>query len=230
MRELERHPSHRSVECAAVALAGVGLGILFVRVWLALDAPFDVLAFALAAALAYLAADFISGLVHWAFDRLIDERVPYLGPNFVRPFREHHADPLEITQHDFVELNGNTCIAALPLLAAVLFAFEPDAAGAGAVAVTTFVGMLLLWTIATNQFHKWSHQMAPPIIARWLQRAHVVLEPQHHSVHHREPFDTRFCITSGWMNRWADRVGLWRRLEALAQRSTRATSRPGLAD
>src|SRR5215208_153170 len=42
------------------------------------------------AALAYLAADFLSGLVHFLADNFGSYDTPIIGPNFIEPFREHH--------------------------------------------------------------------------------------------------------------------------------------------
>ena len=144
--------------------------------------------------------------------RNCSERTPLLGPNFVRPFREHHDDPTGITRHDFIELNGNTCIAVAPVLAVLLVGLDP---AAGTVDRTTgtifgiaFTAFFATWTVMTNQFHKWSHQANPPPVARLLQRCHIVLACEHHAGHHNPPFDTRYCITSGIMNGWIDRSGL----------------------
>src|SRR5262245_18227834 len=46
-------------------------------------------------------ADFMSGLVHWAADNWGSESWPIIG-GFVRPFRNHHVDPEEMTRHGFV--------------------------------------------------------------------------------------------------------------------------------
>lgn len=226
MREAGRAQAwHRALECAAVVAAAALLAVLFARLLAALDGAGDWLAFALAACAGYLAADAVSGAVHWAFDRLLDEHTPYVGPHFVRPFREHHADPGEITRHDFVELNGNTCIATVPLLAFALAAFEPGTAGAGAVFAAAGAGFVAAWTIGTNQFHQWAHLARAPRAVRALQRWGVVLAPEHHALHHRAPFDVRFCITSGRLNAWADRVRLWGRLEARIRRAAGARRR-----
>jgi ubiquitin-conjugating enzyme E2 variant len=29
---------------------------------------------------------------------------------------------------------------------------------------------------------------------------HLILPPKHHDIHHTAPFDTYFCITTGWLN------------------------------
>jgi hypothetical protein len=76
------------------------------------------------AVVAYLAADLASGLVHFLADNFGSEETPILGPNFIGPFRDHHADPTGITRNDFVDNNGNNCLAAVPLMLLV-YLFVP---------------------------------------------------------------------------------------------------------
>ena len=65
-------------------------------------------------------------MVHWAGDTLGDETTPFLGKNFVMPFRQHHVDPKDIARHDFIETNGNNCIVVLaPLASAYLLSCRP---------------------------------------------------------------------------------------------------------
>ncbi|MBV9928616.1 MAG: kua-ubiquitin conjugating enzyme hybrid localization domain protein [Acidobacteria bacterium] len=165
------------------------------------------------AVLGLLFGDFITGLVHWAADTYGEESTPVIGRSLVRPFRVHHVRPLEICEHGVVETIGNTCILATPLFAlfvAVMAYGETSAAAAFAVftaAVTVGV------TVATNQFHKWAHQESPPRLARALQRARIILSPEHHRAHHTAPFESSYAITNGWLNPLLNRTRFFRQLE-----------------
>ena len=100
--------------------------------------------------LGYLAADFVSGFVHWMGDTWGSTDMPVLGKAFIRPFREHHVDEKAITRHDFVETNGNNCLVSLPV--AILAVLLPHASP-GQVFVSAFLGAMIFWVMATNQFH-----------------------------------------------------------------------------
>src|SRR5262249_31404841 len=66
-----------------------------------------------------------------------------------------------------------------------------------------------IFTFATNQFHKWAHDDQPPALALWLQDKHLILPRDHHQVHHTFPYETHYCITTGWMNGVMSKLGAW---------------------
>ncbi len=147
----------------------------------------------LAALCGWLLADLFSGLVHWALDSYGSVRTPVLGPAFIRPFREHHADPQGMTRHDFFEVNGASCLGCLPLLVASLLLHG----FAHALAVFTCLGILF-----TNQCHKWAHLPSEErsFLIRKLQAIGLVLHPSEHAKHHTPPHNSHFCTANGWLN------------------------------
>lgn len=152
-----------------------------------------------AAPFAWLASDLLSGLLHWACDSFGGVGTPVIGKAFIHPFRAHHADPEEMTRHDFVETHGASCLAALPLLAAASVAPLATWPWIGAQALLVFTA---LGALATNQCHKWAHmdEAETPRPVRWLQRRGLVLAREHHRLHHTPPFDSHFCMSCGWLN------------------------------
>ena len=147
----------------------------------------------------YLLSDLMSGAVHWLADRFGSTSMPFLGPNFIRPFRDHHVDPDDITRHGFVETNGNSCLIIVVPLMLVYHLVPLDGANWRLVLNAT-IWSLCLSIIATNQFHKWAHCEHPPASVRWLQRYRIILSPEHHLIHHQAPYDTHYRITTGWLN------------------------------
>ena len=184
----------RRVEYASIALFGVLAAFGLWRLIEASGVRFIALALVLVP-LGWIASDLLSGLLHLAFDTLGSVETPVLGRAFIRPFREHHADPEAMTRHDFIETHGASCFAALPLLAAVCFLPAP----------VFFQGTLYftaLGALATNQCHKWAHmeEGETPALVRTLQRWKLVLPREHHRRHHTPPFDSHFCMSCGWLN------------------------------
>jgi ubiquitin-conjugating enzyme E2 variant len=158
--------------------------------------------------LAFLAGDFASGFVHCAADNFGHPTTPVFGVAFIRPFRDHHRDPLDITRHDFVETNGNSCIVNLTVVVPAYFALG----GEPSLGKLLLGALALLFTVSivmTNQIHKWAHSPRPPWAVSMLQRYGVILSPDNHAVHHTSPFDKNYCITTGWMNGIIERVGFF---------------------
>jgi ubiquitin-conjugating enzyme E2 variant len=191
--------SQRLIELASIALFAL---LVAHGTWRLVDAarwwtPALVL---FAAPCAWLAVDLMSGLAHWAFDSFGGEGTPVIGRAFIRPFREHHDTPEEMTRHDFVETHGASCLASLPFLAA---ACVVPLAAPGQLLVHALLLASALGALATNQCHKWAHmdEAATPAPVRWAQRRWLLLPREHHRLHHTAPFDTHFCMTTGWCNR-----------------------------
>lgn len=179
---------HRHLEILAV------LAMPVVAVWALLRASsgLDVIG-VFAVLLGYVAADFVCGALHWYCDEMADVSWRWIGPSFIRPFRDHHERPEALTEHDVFELCGNNAIASVVILGAAL-PWAPHAPHL-ALGVTAFA----LAVLATNVFHRWAHTASPPPIVRALQKARAVLSPEEHA-HHHALLDRAYCVTSGWTN------------------------------
>lgn len=179
---------HRHLEILAVFAAPC------LAVWTLVRASsgFD-FAGVLAAVLGYVAADFFCGAIHWYCDERADASWKWIGPAFIRPFRDHHLRPEALTEHDVFELCGNNAVVCATMLGATLpwAPFAPHLA-IGVVA-------LALSVLATNVFHRWAHTAAPPVVVRVLQKTRAVLSPEEHA-HHHALLDRAYCVTNGWTN------------------------------
>jgi plasmanylethanolamine desaturase len=203
-------------------LGALGIGAMFafsggiaLRVWLNTGGDTAKWVVAAAALAGYVMADFVSGLVHWLADRFGAPDTPMIGAAFVRPFREHHIDPEAITRHDFVETNGNNCLVAVPQLALTFFLFDVSPGQHLRLFILALVLFLSCSVFATNQFHKWAHMAEPPALPRFLQRFHLILSRSHHKIHHVSPFNTHYCITTGWLNVPLRKLRVFETLESI---------------
>ncbi len=179
----------------------------------------------LAALLGILAADFTSGFVHWMFDTWGTIDTPVFGRLAIRTFRHHHVDQKAITRHDFIETNGHNFGLSFPVAIIGLFVVRP----ATATLVDVFIGMALLGLVvfnaATSQIHKWAHQTERPRFVQLLQRARLILSPEHHDGHHAAPHRSNYCITVGWLNGPLRAVRFFETLERVITATTGAIPR-----
>ncbi|MBY0280486.1 fatty acid desaturase family protein [Candidatus Binatia bacterium] len=166
-----------------------------------------------ACAAAVLAADLVSGLVHWICDRFFAEDTPLIGRMLIHPFREHHVDPMAITRHGLFELCGNNALAVLLPVLALLLA-GPPRPSASSLALHGFVIAFSFAVFATNLMHKWAHAVQCRAVVRWLQRTRLILSPEVHDRHHRGDFSHGYCVTTGWLNPLLDASRVLPRSEA----------------
>jgi ubiquitin-conjugating enzyme E2 variant len=204
--------------------AGAAFAVLCARVARGVQGAGELALVGLALLVGWVLADLVSGVVHWWADRIASEDTPIFGPAFVRPFREHHEDPLGICRNDWVETNGNTCIAMLPFLLAACLWPPPQPLGGGLLFSSSAFVALALWSGLTNQIHCWAHQPRPPRVVRALQRAGLLLSSGHHARHHTPPFARHYCITTGWLNPLLDSLGVFPALEDLRARTLRSAA------
>lgn len=204
-----------SIAAAAVLLGALGLRVAAeVRLW-QWWVP--------VAAIAGLgAADFASGLVHWGADTWGRDDLPVIGRRLLVPFRVHHLNPDDFLRRRFVDTNGDVALLAVPLLLGLL-AVPGDAAWAGPAMVCGFAFCGI--GVMTNQIHQWAHMPSPPRPVARLQACRLLLGRAEHAAHHARPYDTRYCITTGWCNRPLEAVAFFRRLESAVTRLTGARPR-----
>ena len=145
---------------------------------------------------AYAVADLASGIVHFLLDNFGSPDTPVIGQKFVKPFRDHHVDPMAMTQGDFIAVNADNVFVCLPVLIPVFFFLD--------IGQHPFWGVFLValtsGVIMTNQLHKWAHMPTVPRLVAAAQRSGVVLSKEHHSVHHSGGYDSNYCITWGHLD------------------------------
>ena len=217
-------PGFRAIQTAAFVVFAVLSVVLAMEVVQGAAEHGGIWLIPLVAIAAYLAADFVSGFVHFLADTFGTPDTPFVGKAFVLPFREHHDNPKGILEHPFMIANGNNCLVTVPFLIGVLVLVPVDGSRAGY--LTGAFGLFFcLAILLTNQFHKWAHMDEPPRAVAWLQRKGLVLSKEHHDVHHVSPFDTYFCITVGWWNPLLERIRFFERVERMIRFVT-ASPRP----
>jgi ubiquitin-conjugating enzyme E2 variant len=202
----------RAIEIASLIAAGV---LLLANVAHAFTAGFLLHWWSLPVVfVAALAADLVSGLVHWTADTWFSETMPVLGRRFLRPFRVHHVNPEDFLRRDFIDCNGDVAMLNIPILVGALMVADSTIGGAASLALATFS----LVSLPTNQVHQWAHMPSPPAFVRWLQRHGAILSIEAHASHHHAPYVANYCIATGWCNRWLTAIDFFPRCERLITR------------
>ena len=205
----------RFLEASGILISAALWLVLAARAWRAVHTIGDMGIALLAFVTAYAAADWASGLAHWFCDTFFEEDTPLVGPAVIQPFREHHRDPLAMTRHGFLELNGNNCLGMVVPLAVAVWQLPAATNGGSATFWMFFFAFFFLAVAVTNRLHGWAHAASVPSIVRWLQRRGVILSPERHADHHRAPYAQAYCVTHGWMNSVLDRIGFFERATRL---------------
>jgi ubiquitin-conjugating enzyme E2 variant len=214
------------LEICSVIVFSALLAVMLLRLGRELDVRAHAVMIAIAFLTSMVAADLISGLVHWLADTWGTVEVPILGPTLVKNFREHHADPLALTRKGLIETNGDNCMILLPAQVGGLFIPLSDAQPEWSF-FYVFVLSFTFWIMLTNQIHKWAHMQASELSlpVRFLQRIRIFLPRHKHQIHHTVPFENHYCITNGWLDDFLARIGFFRVLERAAWRVTGAIPR-----
>lgn len=197
--------SHRLFELASMATFFGFAGALSVRVILETSHRVSPVVIALVVVLlvaAYAVADLASGIVHYLLDNYGSPDTPVIGQKFVKPFRDHHVDPLAMTRGDFIAVNGDNVFVCLPVVVPVVLLVDLSRH----VYAGVFVVGLVAGVIMTNQLHKWAHTPRVPRLVAAAQRGGVVLSRQHHAVHHSGTYDRNYCITWGRLDAILNRL------------------------
>ena len=192
--------THRCIELLSVFIFVLTFLSIVIKIMFVMSGNIDtggIIAILISIMIAYLCSDFLTGLLHFLLDNFGSTTAFWIGPNLIKPFREHHNDPKSILEHDFLEVNGNSCLMGLVVLTLFITFTEISASN---LYVLSFTLSLILFMVLTNQIHKWSHLNYPPYLIDRLQKYNLILNPNHHNIHHSYPFNKYYCITNGWLN------------------------------
>ncbi|KAJ8477751.1 hypothetical protein OPV22_021478 [Ensete ventricosum] len=165
----------------------------------------------LAAYVGYILADLGTGIYHWAIDNYGGPSTPVFGSQ-IEAFQGHHRWPWTITRRQFANnlhaLARSVALTVLPI-EALLYAVG----GGGDAASHAFVGTCAGCVMLSQQFHAWAHEKRSrlPAAVAALQEAGVLVSRPMHAAHHREPYNTNYCIVSGVWNAELER---WKVFEA----------------
>ncbi len=167
--------------------------------------PFLLIPFQILACVA--AADFLSGLFHWAEDAYGEPHWPVVGRLIIQPNLEHHSNPRAMAKRGWWRsANVQVMVGGAFLL------------GAWALRCLTWrLGLGTLLLVNANEVHKWTHRSREENgrFITWLQEHGLLASRMGHARHHRMPRSSAYCTLTDHLNPLLDRLGFWTALEGL---------------
>ena len=161
----------------------------------------------LAGYIGFILADLGSGIYHWGIDNYGDGSTPVFGSQ-IEAFQGHHKWPWTITRRQF----ANNLHA---LARAVAFVVLPIDLACNDPVINAFAGVCSGCIMFSQQFHAWAHgtkSKLPPLVVA-LQDAGLLVSRSQHAAHHREPYNSNYCIVSGVWNEFLDKSKFFEALE-----------------
>lgn len=148
--------------------------------------------------LAFLAADWFTGLYHLLLDHFSWKGVPILEEQ-AKLFQGHHSDPRDIVGESF-----NHVLLPASYSAVTVFFLSLFLSGFWSVFWTFFS----LISSLSQPIHRWAH-MRPserPVLVTLLMRAKILLSPKEHMTHHAAPHLINYSIVCGHTNRLTNKL------------------------
>ncbi|KAF6168013.1 hypothetical protein GIB67_011398, partial [Kingdonia uniflora] len=146
--------------------------------------------------LGYLFADLASGVYHWAIDNYGKASSPVFRPQ-IEAFQGRHKSSWKITRREFSN-NLHSLGRVITFVAVPIDVLVNDPV------VHAFFGMSCGCIMFSQQFHAWAHgtKSRLPRLAVALHDAGVLIPCLDHANHHRQPYNSNYCIVSGVWNRF----------------------------
>jgi len=165
-----------------------------------------------------VAAELVTGLVHWLEDAYIREDTPLIGRRIARPNIVHHHYPRFMTRHNWLQSSWDLC-----LLAALVVG------GAWALGWLTWeVGVFAALVANANEFHKWEHRTRKENgrVISFLQDIRVLQTGRHHARHHTDPKNSHYCTITNFVNPVLDGLRVWAGIEWVLAKTVGLERRP----
>ena len=148
-----------------------------------------------------LAADFVTGFIHWLEDAYVREDTPLIGRHVARPNIVHHHYPRYMTRHSWWQSSADLlAVSAVLVLAAWLLG-----------ALCWEVWLFAILTANANEFHKWEHRSRKENgrIISFFQDVRLLQNAKHHARHHTDPKNSHYCTITNVLNPMLDGARLW---------------------
>ena len=150
------------------------------------------------------AADFLTGFFHWLEDTYCLENMPLIGGFICEPNIDHHIDPqLMVRVGTFFSRNVfQWALCGGMFITLWLVGFGN---------IYTF--LTLLFASFGNEVHRWNHMAKTGPWVTFIKETGLIQSQRQHSMHHKPPHTSYYCVLSSQLNPILERIRFWRGLE-----------------
>lgn len=157
----------------------------------------------------YMAADFLSGVLHWWEDRYINSQTPLLGKSIGEPNERHHREPSYFLGFSYWERIKISVLGVLTigiLLSSLGW-------------MNWQIALTLLILSQANQVHALAHQGRTKNgqLVYFMQTIGLLQSNKEHAKHHTPPFNRNYCVISNWLNPLLSKLHFWTQLERIVK-------------
>ena len=154
------------------------------------------------------AADFLTGFFHWLEDTYCLEQMPLIGGFICEPNIDHHIDPqLMVRAGNFFSRNilqWSLCGATFAALWLIGFG-------------NIYSFLTLLFASFGNEVHRWNHMSRTGPVIAFIKETGLIQSQRQHSLHHKPPHTSYYCVLSSQLNPVLERTSFWRGLERVVE-------------
>ena len=165
--------------------------------------------------LAWLLADFITGLIHWFEDKCLNDNSKY---KFIQAVTNdnilHHKKPTALCELTIWKNIDTSVVIAWPLAVVLYLAGAPH-----------IISLAVFFASFGNLVHMWAHQRRAkvPYLVQLAQGIGLMGSQEHHFGHHyingrvvtKGEAKIRYCVMTDWLNPFLDYIGFFDKLEKI---------------
>lgn len=150
------------------------------------------------------AADFLTGIIHWAEDTYCKNGYPIIGALICEPNRLHHEDPnLMVRTGNFISRNWIQWFACGTVYGLLWLV------GLGQLPVL----LTLLLASFGNEVHYWNHTTKLGWLPTFIKTTGLVQSQKQHALHHKPPHMKYYCTLTSFLNPILELIRFWRGAE-----------------
>lgn len=162
--------------------------------------------------LAYLLADFTTGIYHWIKDTYFSPHTPIIG-KVIWNSRLHHIKPRMVIEESNVSLFLNSGLWTIVWMMPFFFYFK----------INAFILTYFITVSLNDVIHKYAHMTnnERPVWATLLQKMYLIQSYDEHHLHHISPHDVNYCPITPHINTVLEKINFWRKMEYVIEKITK---------